>query len=196
MANFVVTHGGRAILNDIVLRGYIYALGGVFNGTVYANGGVFKSVTSPNGKFSIDEDGNFECTDAVINGQIYTPMFRITSENWMHCLILKPSGLSYSLDLSVSGINVQVDYAGMGSMGNISIDLPTTENYIGAKVYVMNNTNNNTSNVSVKCVSRDNVSGGRIDGYHGILDACFASFLCFNDNGTVKWLLTSNTSNY
>ncbi len=32
MAKFVVTHGGRAILNDIVLRGYIYALGGVFKG--------------------------------------------------------------------------------------------------------------------------------------------------------------------
>lgn len=41
MAKFVVTHGGRAILNDIVLRGYIYALGGVFNGTIYAHEGVF-----------------------------------------------------------------------------------------------------------------------------------------------------------
>lgn len=41
MAKFVVTHGGRAILNDIVLRGYVYALGGVFNGTVYATDGVF-----------------------------------------------------------------------------------------------------------------------------------------------------------
>lgn len=32
MAKFVVTHGGRAILNDIVLRGYIYATGGEFVG--------------------------------------------------------------------------------------------------------------------------------------------------------------------
>lgn len=32
MAKFVVTHGGRAILNDIVLRGYLYALGGEFVG--------------------------------------------------------------------------------------------------------------------------------------------------------------------
>lgn len=32
MAKFVVTHGGRAILNDIILRGYIYALGGEFVG--------------------------------------------------------------------------------------------------------------------------------------------------------------------
>ena len=34
MAKFVVTHGGRAILNDIVLRGYIYALGGYFKGNL------------------------------------------------------------------------------------------------------------------------------------------------------------------
>lgn len=32
MAKFVVTHGGRAILNDIILRGYIYANGGEFVG--------------------------------------------------------------------------------------------------------------------------------------------------------------------
>ena len=32
MAQFVVTHGGRAILNDVILRGYIYALGGIFKG--------------------------------------------------------------------------------------------------------------------------------------------------------------------
>lgn len=41
MAKFVVTHGGRAILNDICLRGYVYALGGEFNGTVYATSGEF-----------------------------------------------------------------------------------------------------------------------------------------------------------
>lgn len=32
MANFVITHGGRAILNDVVLRGYVHALGGFFQG--------------------------------------------------------------------------------------------------------------------------------------------------------------------
>lgn len=30
MAKFVVTHGGRSILNDIILRGYVYAKGGTF----------------------------------------------------------------------------------------------------------------------------------------------------------------------
>lgn len=32
MAKFVVTHGGRAILNDIILRGLVYATGGKFTG--------------------------------------------------------------------------------------------------------------------------------------------------------------------
>lgn len=54
MANFVVTHGGRAILNDIILRGIIYA-----------EGGVMKSIKSPNGNFEIDEEGN-----AKLNGHI------------------------------------------------------------------------------------------------------------------------------
>ena len=47
LAKFVVTHGGRAILTDIILRGIIYA-----------EGGVLQSVRSPNGNFSIDEQGN------------------------------------------------------------------------------------------------------------------------------------------
>ena len=54
MAKFVVTHGGRAILNDIILRGIIYA-----------EGGVMKSVKSPNGNFEIDEQGN-----ASLRGEI------------------------------------------------------------------------------------------------------------------------------
>lgn len=41
MAKAVITHGGRAILQDIILRGYIYAEGGVFRGKVYAQGGEF-----------------------------------------------------------------------------------------------------------------------------------------------------------
>lgn len=47
MCSFVLTHGGRAILNNIILHGYIYA-----------KGGVLQSVRSPNGNFSIDEQGN------------------------------------------------------------------------------------------------------------------------------------------
>lgn len=47
MAKIVITHGGRAILNDVILRG-----------TIFAEGGILKNVQSPNGKWRIDENGN------------------------------------------------------------------------------------------------------------------------------------------
>ena len=67
IAKAVITHGGRAILNDIVLRGYIYALGGVFNGTVYANDGVFK--------------GRIEAKEGYFLGNTRNVMVDITKEN-------------------------------------------------------------------------------------------------------------------
>lgn len=66
MAKFVVTHGGRAILNDIILRGYVHALGGYFKGEVHAESGVFRNVSSPDGSFEIDKSG----AAAFNNGRI------------------------------------------------------------------------------------------------------------------------------
>lgn len=40
MANFVVTHGGKAILNDIILRGYVYAIGGKIGDLVIKDNGI------------------------------------------------------------------------------------------------------------------------------------------------------------
>ena len=48
IAKAVITHGGRAILNDVILRGYVYALGGIFQGRVSIAGG----------KILLDEDGS------------------------------------------------------------------------------------------------------------------------------------------
>lgn len=47
LAKFVVTHGG-----DLIIRGYVYALGGVFRGTVYAENGEFNGLvrTAKDGK--------------------------------------------------------------------------------------------------------------------------------------------------
>lgn len=47
LAKFVVTHGG-----DLIIRGYVYALGGVFRGTVYAESGEFNGLvrTAKDGK--------------------------------------------------------------------------------------------------------------------------------------------------
>ncbi len=40
-APFVVTHGGKVIMNDAIVRGTIYANDGIFNGTVNATNGTF-----------------------------------------------------------------------------------------------------------------------------------------------------------
>lgn len=70
IANCVITHGGRAILNDLIARGYIYATGGVFNGTINAKSGVFENVKSKNGTWSIDGDGNVTMSTALTGARI------------------------------------------------------------------------------------------------------------------------------
>ena len=55
IAKAVITHGGRAILNDVILRGYVYALGGIFQGRVSIAGG----------KILLDEDGSGQLADGA-----------------------------------------------------------------------------------------------------------------------------------
>lgn len=53
MAKAVITHGGRAILNDVIVRGTVYAKDGEFTGTVYAKDGEFTGkVNATTGSFS------------------------------------------------------------------------------------------------------------------------------------------------
>ena len=59
MAKFVVTHGGRAILEDAIVRGTIYARDGIFTGTVNATSGEFNNVDVQSGKIAnFDINGN------------------------------------------------------------------------------------------------------------------------------------------
>lgn len=72
MAKAVRTHGGRAILNDVILRGYVYALGGYFHGAIEQADGFNKmnedgSVSFAGGKIRWDIDGK-----PVIEGKITT----------------------------------------------------------------------------------------------------------------------------
>ena len=55
MAKAVITHGGRAILNDVIVRGYIHALGGVFKG----------KVEIADGKILLNEDGSGHLADGA-----------------------------------------------------------------------------------------------------------------------------------
>lgn len=141
LAKFVVTHGGRAILTDIILRGIIYA-----------EGGVMKSVKSPNGNFNIDEEGNLKAKDVTsvggffknvsISGNIYTPYTVINRKNAGQYGSYSFDSVSflYNLDLSLSGFSVQFEFVNKSESGDITINydvvvnLPEEDKYLGAEV--------------------------------------------------------------
>lgn len=141
LAKFVITHGGRAILTDIILRGIIYA-----------EGGVMKSIKSPNGNFEIDEDGNLKAKDVVsvggsfknvsISGNIYTPYTVINRKNAGQYGSYSFDSVSflYNLDLSLSGFSVQFEFVNKSDDGGITINydvvvnLPEEDKYLGAEV--------------------------------------------------------------
>lgn len=126
MAKFVVTHGGRAILTDIILRGYIYA-----------EGGVFKSVQSKNGNWSLDEQGNMTCQDATIKGNQYTPMFRLTAENYA-TVINNFLTINPQIDLAKTGLNVVVESLPSGASRRVFLP-QQGEEWNGARFHIVNN---------------------------------------------------------
>ena len=136
MAQFVVTHGGRAILNDVILRGYIVALGGVFRGNVYANGGVFNNIDSPNGNFKIDNAGNMSVKDATISGNMYAPLFVLTDANFSQ-YTEQIAVNNYRLLLDKTGLNVQIN---VNSYVALTLALPNDSKYNGAILRIYNNT--------------------------------------------------------
>lgn len=140
LAKFVVTHGGRAILTDIILRGIIYA-----------EGGVMKSIKSPNGNFEIDNEGNAKLKKAVVeslssvggyfkdvsvSGNIYTPYTIIDDGNKMKYggFGLDWVELYYKLDLSLSGFNIQIGL--QETTKPVFVQLPEDEKYLGAEVNI------------------------------------------------------------
>ena len=161
MAKFVVTHGGRAILNDIVLRGYIYALGGyfkgevhadkgVFNGEVNATSGIFSNILSPNGAFKITSDGYLECVDARVKGSIYNPMLVIDDTlltqflldgTIVHHVPEAPSSPYFEIvNLEKTGLNIMIKWDWIYPQDTY-IQLPCDQSkYDGAKAHIMNST--------------------------------------------------------
>ncbi len=64
-ANAVITHGGKAILNEAIVRGVIYAIDGVFRGKVYAEDGEFNgTVNARDGVFK----GRVEADEGYFRG--------------------------------------------------------------------------------------------------------------------------------
>lgn len=70
MANIVLTHGGRAILNDVVARGYVYALGSFIRATFEAANGSTHLDEDGTGWIGRLADGCFAKWDAAGNGSL------------------------------------------------------------------------------------------------------------------------------
>lgn len=106
MAQFVVTHGGRAILNDVILRGYVYALGGVFKGMLDIG----------NGNFHVNEDGSASLAggNIIINSNGDVDMQNVHAENGVFEGAIKAkNGLSYGtmvVSIANGNINITKDF--------------------------------------------------------------------------------------
>ena len=82
LANVVITHGGRAILNDAIFRGTVYANSGVFKGRVEANEGFFKGrVEATEGFFTGKMESNSAGNRVVIDPDDYRRLKLITSKD-------------------------------------------------------------------------------------------------------------------
>ena len=138
MANLVLTHGGRAILNDTILRGYIYALGGVF-----------KNVQSPNGNWRIDEEGNVtvqgtvNATGGVFQNVTISKSCSIFGVNRKVKTIMTPSNIAnYTngtfgvLDINKTGTWIDFPSGLFGSI--VTITLPSfSKAFVGSsKEYI------------------------------------------------------------
>ena len=131
MAKFVLTHGGKAILNDIIARGKIIA-----------TSGIFMNISSPNGNFSIDALGNMACKNAKIAGDLYVAMTKITAANfdsYSKTITYTRYGQTVTrtlIDLTKTGLNIHID--SLPNSSSLSINLPSDATFEGALCRIYN----------------------------------------------------------
>lgn len=96
-AKAIITHGGKAILQDAIVKGNIYADNGIFKGEVNATSGTFV-----NGKFD----------NVVINGAYNRLVISITPQN-SHEYIYSTNGINHALLLKWGDVvYLDEDYSG------------------------------------------------------------------------------------
>lgn len=176
-AKFVVTHGGRAILNDVILRGYIYALGGVFRGTVYAQNGEFRGrVIASSGEFHgavYASSGTFEGTITCRDGEIGGFQIRTDSQQAVlgyKTMILSPVNIiftdsQYGVMAKFGSGSVADNPSAVGNLTNplyIRV-LGTTPNIQGIYLSVTGGTINDAAPGSGN--SAISIANGKINGF-------------------------------
>ena len=170
MANFVVTHGGKAILNDIILRGYVFALGGKIGRIKIEGNGIGVDTQrgniqiTPNGLIAQQNDGSFvhlatNCCEAIAisgkdatGGQCYAneDLYKIAAQinaadgyHAIHSLSGVYAGLRPNIrKVTASGELSNLDHTLIvENNGSITLTLPS-ENITGQTYKLIHTTEN------------------------------------------------------
>ena len=151
MANVVITHGGRAILNDIVLRGYVHALGGTFKGRVEASEGEFH--------------GNVYAEAGVFNGTIKANSGSILNEDkqnlWSFDINIDSRDFTIKGPNKVTETNTKVAAAGAIQKEYVSIGKFVTQDYIEDGVYSI------CPQITMRSYGNDLVYSSIVDPFYG-----------------------------
>ena len=214
MANVVITHGGRAILNDIILRGYVHALGGIFkgrveasegefHGNVYAEAGVFNGTIKANSGSILNEDKqnlwsfdiNIDSRDFTIKGpskvtETNTKVAAAGAIQKEYVSIGKFVTQEYIEDGVVS-ICPQIT---MRSYGNYSVYSSIIDPYLGYRVAVVDTTSNPNKEIETILNAKLFKFGGDSVVFANILTKTdidknpdiYVKGTLYNDNGTLK----------
>lgn len=128
-APYVVTHGGKVVLNDAVVRGKVYAEDGVFNGDIYADNGVFGGFVKKK-------------TTRVTNSNLdeIAPMgnqYRIVTPKTVGSLMYITNSITQSLSFELPTVYRGVVYQ------TSNLDMTTTEvrEMVGSEIIVYNESN-------------------------------------------------------
>lgn len=136
MAKFVVTHGGRAILNDIILRGIVYATGGKFGDL---NIGKYVNACGR----ADTEDSVFSEASHTVGDTKYSTVVKMSAGS------IKAAGSHYNDIYCFQGNNLEID-----------ADSDIEKNPKGAVLYVESNNMD-----AVKVVGRINHEYGQYYGF-------------------------------
>ena len=180
MANFVVTHGGKAILNDIILRGYVYALGGKIGRINIEGNGIGVDTQrgniqiTPNGLIAQQNDGSFvhlatNCCEAIaisgkdatggqcyVNEDLYKIAAQINAADGYHA-IHSLSGLYAGLRPNIRKVTASEELSNLDhtliveNNGSITLTLPK-ENITGQTYRFIHST---TSGVTLRIGSNE-----------------------------------------
>ena len=214
MANVVITHGGRAILNDIILRGYVHALGGIFkgrveasegefHGNVYAEAGVFNGTIKANSGSILNEDKqnlwsfdiNIDSRDFTIKGpsKVTETNTKVAAAGAIQKEYVS-IGKFVTQEYIEDGVVSICPHITMRSYGNYSVYSSIIDPYLGYRVAVVDTTSNPNKEIETILNAKLFKFGGDRVVFANILTKTdidknpdiYVKGTLYNDNGTLK----------